>query len=101
MSVLEPHQHGVLLTVKAQAGARRNAIRGVQDGMLQVSVTQAPEKGKANRAIVAVLASALKLRNSQLELVSGETSPRKKFLVRDVTIEELNAQIAATLAAQG
>ena len=31
---------------------RADALRGVRDGALKVSVTQAPEKGKANKAIV-------------------------------------------------
>ena len=35
----------------------RNGITGEHNGSLQVSVTQAPEKGKANKAIIAVLAA--------------------------------------------
>lgn len=93
MIALEPHAEGVILPVKAHAGARRNAIEGVHDGSLRVSVTQAPEKGKANKAIAELLAKALKLRKSQLELVSGETSPQKKFLIRGVTAKELATKI--------
>ena len=52
MLALEPHPDGTILPVRAQPGARRNEIRGVQDGMLKVCVTQSPEKGKANKAIV-------------------------------------------------
>jgi uncharacterized protein (TIGR00251 family) len=89
MIALEPHAEGVILPVKAHAGARRNAIDGIHDGSLRVSVTQAPEKGKANKAIAELLAKALKLRKSQVEIVSGETSPQKKFLIRGVTAEEL------------
>ena len=93
MIALEPHADGVILPVKAHAGARRNAIEGVHDGSLRVSVTQAPEKGKANKAIAELLAKALKLRKSQLELVAGETSPQKKFLIRGVTGNELTTKI--------
>jgi uncharacterized protein len=93
MIALEPHAEGVILPVKAHAGARRNAIEGVHDGSLRISVTQAPEKGKANKAIAELLAKALKLRKSQVELISGEASQQKKFLVRGVTAAELNARI--------
>lgn len=93
MIALEPHADGVILPVKAHAGARRNAIEGVHDGSLRVSVTQAPEKGKANKAIAELLAKALKLRKSQLELVAGETSPQKKFLIRGATAKELTTKI--------
>lgn len=61
MIALENHARGVVLPVKAELGARQNAIRGEQNGMLKVSVTQAPEKGKAHQAIVEVLAKSLAL----------------------------------------
>ena len=97
MIALEPHAEGTVLPVRAHPGARRNEIRGQQNGMLRVSVTQAPEKGKANKAIVALLAKGLALRKSQLELIAGETSPQKRFLVRDVTPEELSRRIERAL----
>jgi uncharacterized protein (TIGR00251 family) len=86
---LEPHAEGVVLPVRAQPGARRSEIRGMQDGMLKVSVTQIAEKGKANKALVEVLAKGLGLRRSQLALLTGETSSHKRFLVRGVTREQL------------
>ncbi len=93
MIALEEHPRGTILPVKAHAGARRNGLRGEQAGSLQVSVTQAPEKGKANKAIIAVLAEALSLRKSQIELLAGETSGQKKFLIREITISELDKRI--------
>ena len=44
--------------------------------MLKVCVTQAAEKGKANKALVELLGKALSLRKSQIELLSGETVAR-------------------------
>jgi len=91
---LQSHAEGTILPVRAQPGARRNELRGDQDGMLKVSVTQSPEKGKANKAIVELLAKSLGLKKSQLELLSGETSHQKRFLVRGVTPTELAAKIS-------
>jgi uncharacterized protein len=90
---LQPHPEGVLLPVRAQPGAKSSGVRGIQDGALKVSVTQIAEKGKANKALIAVLSKALEVRKSQLELVAGTTAGRKQFLVRDVTVEELRARI--------
>lgn len=90
---LEPHPEGAILPVRAHAGARRNEIRGEQNGMLRVSVTQSPEKGKANKALIAVLREGLSLKKSQIELISGATSPEKRFLVRDVTPDQLRERI--------
>lgn len=99
MVALEPHAEGTVLPVRAQPGARRNEIRGEQDGALKVCVTQTPEKGKANKVIVAVLAKGLGLRKSQIELLAGPTSHQKRFLVRDVTPPELARLIERAMPA--
>jgi len=95
---LADHAEGVILPVKAQAGAGANAIRGAQNGVLKVSVTQIAEKGKANKALVAVLAKGLKLKRSQIHLLAGETQSQKRFLVSDITREGLAERIMAALA---
>src|SRR5262245_31159523 len=86
---------GVILPVKAQPGAAKNGIRGEQNGMLKVSVTQVAEKGKANKAVTDVLAKELSLARSQIELIAGELQREKRFLVRGVTREALQQRIAA------
>lgn len=94
---LQPHSEGTILPVRAQPGARRNEIRGEQDGMLKVCVTQSPEKGKANKALVALMSKSLDLRKSQIAILSGETSSQKRFLVRDITPAELLVRIEAAV----
>lgn len=98
MITLSEHAEGVLLPVRAQPGARADAVRGLHQGALKVSVTQAAEKGKANKALIKLLTKKLRLRRSQLTLVSGETSADKKFLVRGLDRDELMARIRATHA---
>ena len=79
MIQLETNNNGVILSVRAQSGASRDKLRVWQDGMLRVAVTQAAEKGKANRALRAVIAKALSLRRSQLELISGAARQTETF----------------------
>src|SRR5204862_4081597 len=98
MIELTDHPDGVVLPVRAQPGGRTNAIRGEQNGMLKVSVTQVAEKGKANKSLIDVLATGLGLKRSQIDLIAGETQPQKRFLIRGLTREELAQRIAATLA---
>ena len=50
--------------------------------MLKVSVTAAPEKGKATEAVIDVLCEELSLARWQVELVAGATSRQKQFLVQ-------------------
>lgn len=90
MIALVDHPRGLILPVRARAGARRNEIGGVHNGMLRVAVTAAPEKGKANRAILEMLSDALGRPKSSIELLSGETSPEKRFLIVDGDVESLN-----------
>lgn len=91
------HPKGANLAVRAQPGARCNEVAGVRDGALLVRVTQAPEKGKANKAIAEVIAKSIGLRRSQVELLSGETSRQKRFLVRNLTVDELSAKLEPLL----
>jgi uncharacterized protein (TIGR00251 family) len=94
----EVHPEGTILSVKAHAAARRNEIKPGPGGSLQVSVTQAPEKGKANKAIIALLAASLGLRKSQIELIAGENSPQKRFLVRGILPKQLAGRIEQALS---
>ncbi len=98
MTAVKQHAEGSLLAVYAQPGARRNQRRGVERGMLKASVTQIAEHGKANAAIKKLLAASLGLRKSQLELVTGETSREKQFVVSRAP-DELQRRIAAALGA--
>jgi uncharacterized protein (TIGR00251 family) len=97
MIELTDHAEGVILPVRAQPGAGQNAIRGEQNGMLKVSVTQVAEKGKANKSLIDVLAKGLGLKRSQIELIAGETQPQKRFLIRGVTRDELAKRVAVAV----
>lgn len=94
---LDVEPRGVILPVRAHAGARRNAILDERNGMLRVAVTAAPEKGKANRAIVELLSKNLGVPKSAIELVSGETSPHKRFLILDAEVEKLRQLLAQSM----
>ena len=48
---------------------------------LKASVTEVPEKGKANAALVKLLAKQFKVAKSAVDLISGETDRCKKLVV--------------------
>lgn len=91
---ITPHPGGAVLAVRAQPGARRNAVLGEYGGALKVAVTAPPADGRANAALAEVLADWLGVRRSAVELLSGHTSRDKRFLVRGVTPDELTAVVA-------
>jgi hypothetical protein len=92
---------GILLPVQAHAGARREGIVGVHAGRLKVAVTQIAERGKANAELGRVLATALRVKRSQIELHSGATSPCKLFLIRDMNSAELQQRLIPWLQTEG
>ncbi len=95
---LAPHDRGTILAVRAQPNARKAGLLGERAGALRVGVTVAPEKGKANLALAAVLAEALGCRNSQVVLLSGETSRDKRFLILGVEPGALRARLEAGIS---
>ena len=72
---------GTVIRLRIKAHAGKNAVGGAHAGALKISVSTAPEKGKANRAVLAVLAGALGVAPGVLRLVSGETSQDKQVWV--------------------
>ena len=97
MVEMESRGDGTILSVQARPGAKKNEIRGEQNGFLKVFVTQIPEKGKANKVILELLAKSLKVKKSEIELVSGETSSHKRFLFHHHSPDEISEKIAPFL----
>ena len=87
-----PRADGVILTVRLtpKAGrARIDGIRATPDGTaLAIAVTAPPEDGKANAALIALIAKALQLPRSALRLTHGGKS-RNKTVTIDGAPEEL------------
>jgi uncharacterized protein (TIGR00251 family) len=97
MVTIEKSTAGVMIPVRVRAGARRNGIAGEHDGALRIDVTAAPEKGKANREVIAILARALGLPKSTVEIVSGATSPQKRLSAAGLDLAEAQRRLAAAL----
>jgi uncharacterized protein (TIGR00251 family) len=74
---------GVLVTVKVTPRARREGIEPAgADTALRVRVTEAPESGKANAAVLALLARHWRVPKTSLTMVTGSSSRIKRILVR-------------------
>ncbi len=89
---------GVIVPVRAQPKGRRNAIVGTHAGCLKIVVTDPPEKGKANQSIAGILAAALEIAPSRVQLIAGSTSAQKKFLVTGRSLAAVRELLMAALA---
>jgi len=94
---LESSSEGTIVPVRAHAGARRTGLRNLYDGALRIDVTAAPEKGKANQAIVALLSDLFELPKSAIQLVGGASSPRKKFLFYGLSEKQVHERVTRLL----
>lgn len=65
------------LNIKVIPGASREKIGEWFDDYLKIYVKAPPEGGKANRAVIKLLASALKLKENDIFIQSGLTSQKK------------------------
>ncbi len=75
---------GVVIAVKAVPGASRDQIVGVLGDRLKVKVAAAPEGGKANAAICALLAERLDAAVGCVEILSGHSGAEKRVRVSSI-----------------
>jgi uncharacterized protein len=99
MIELQQSDLGIVVPVRAHPKARRNAIIGAHAVRLRVAVTDPPERGKANQSIAEILAAALNVPPSRVQLVAGAVSPMKKFLITGLTLESVRDLLAAQATA--
>lgn len=82
---------GIEIKLKVVPGASRSQIVGPLGDRLKVKVAAPPEDGKANRAVVELLAEVLGIK--EIEIVAGHGHPEKTARVRGLrTLSE--AQLA-------
>ncbi|MBI4713757.1 DUF167 domain-containing protein [Candidatus Uhrbacteria bacterium] len=71
----------MILTVYAKPNARKNSLEWVDEDTLKISVTAAPEKGKANNAILELLSEELGIKKTAIEIVRGTTTRIKQIKI--------------------
>ena len=72
---------GARIAVRVTPRASRNAVLCGQDGAIRVLVTTVPEDGKANAAVVKLLAKALGVARTRLVLERGAGARDKLFRI--------------------
>ena len=70
---------GTGIDVRVTPGAARDRIE-TSDGTVRIYVTTAPEAGKANKAVRALLARAMGVPVSSLVLKQGQSGRQKRFV---------------------
>ena len=76
---------GVAFDVLVVPRASRRAVGPVLGDRLKVTITEPPVEGKANAAVVALLAQWLGVRRGQVEILAGHRGKRKRVRVAGVS----------------
>lgn len=72
----------MILTVHVKPNARTNEIISwLDETTVKLAVTAAPEKGKANEAVIALLSKTLGAPKTSIELIRGATARMKQFSI--------------------
>ncbi len=71
---------GVTVDLRVQPRARRTALENA-NGVLKAAVTAPPEDGKANNAVIALLAETWRLPKSSFDIVKGASTRTKTVSV--------------------
>ncbi len=82
-----------ILRVHVTPGAKQDEIAGWRAGSLRVKVRARPEKGRANEAVLRLLARGLGVAPANLTIVRGATSRDKLVEVEGLGEEELRARL--------
>ena len=77
-----------MLKVRVQPKASKNLVEGYFGDTFRLRVTAPPENGKANAAVIELLAASLDINRSRLRIIKGLKSRDKSVGVESLTLDE-------------
>ncbi len=89
---LRNHDSGTTISITVQPNAPVTKIKGLYGDTLKVQLKAPPVDGKANEELIRFLSKLLGLRQAEIEILSGETSRKKRVLIH-LAISEVMAKM--------
>lgn len=83
----------LLLDIKVTTNTHENKVCCWRDGYLLVRLKVAPERGKANSALIEVLAKEYGTSKSQIEIIAGLTSRKKRVRLINCSIQSIRKEL--------
>jgi uncharacterized protein (TIGR00251 family) len=88
------------LPIKVVPASSRSGIAGWLDDTLKVRVTAPAERGKANAAVITVIAEALGVANEGIRIVAGQASARKVVEIDGLSESEVYLRLSRDVTSQ-
>jgi uncharacterized protein (TIGR00251 family) len=90
-----PGSHRCRLRLRVTPGAARSGVVGRREEVWKVRVRAPAERGRANEALVELLAAVLEVPRGRVNVVSGRTARDKVVEIEGLTVEEAERRLAA------
>jgi uncharacterized protein (TIGR00251 family) len=88
------------INVHLQPGAKRSEILGFRENALYARVTAVAEKGRANQALLGLMADTLGISRSALSIIRGQTSRNKVIAIQGLSFDELKSILEQDISCQ-
>jgi uncharacterized protein len=83
-----------VISVKVLPKSSRDEIIGMEEGICKVKIKAPPVDGKANKALIKVLAKEFNLPRKSIEIISGWTSRLKRVRISGLTQKDLTSLVS-------
>jgi uncharacterized protein (TIGR00251 family) len=90
-----------VLRLHVQPGAGKTAVVGRHGDAIKVRVASPPEGGRANDAVVALMASTFDVKLAQVTLLSGQASRAKRVQIEGVEEAEVERLLELAMSDAG
>ena len=80
--------------VRLSPRSAADAILGKEDGVYRIKVKAPPLEGRANRALIALVAKTLRVPKRDVEIAGGERSRDKTLCIRGLSPEEVEERLS-------
>ena len=82
-----------VIRIKLLPKSSRNQVVGREGDHFKVKVTAPPVEGRANKALIDLLAKKLGVSKSHIEIISGKSSRLKSIRIDGLSIEEITRKV--------
>ncbi len=100
MLLIRERKEGVTLECRITPRARRDEIRGERDGALLIALTAPPLEGRANDALIRLLAKTVSIPASSIQVLTGEHNRNKVLLFQGISEPFLRKALQHFIAPQ-
>ena len=83
------------LQIRVVPKAKRNSIEIGDDGLFKARVTAAPERGKANDAVITLLSKLIGVPKRDIQIVRGHTARNKSVRVEGATTKQVIEKLSS------